>query len=111
MDKDAYGQARNASKGLFKNALVLPVAIAISSVAKDGGTFGISGLSEELGGRVGGDPIRKAIQRIVSAGAAQQLISLGPPHPDAWERRPHPLWAFAKDWADQLSADPATREV
>lgn len=111
MDKHLYAAARSASKGLFKNALVLPVAIAISSVVKDRGTFEISDLREELGGRAADDPIRKAIERITSAGAVKQLASLGPPHSDVWERRPHPLWTFAREWMDELNPEPQPEET
>lgn len=110
MDKASYRRAREASKGLFKNALILPVAVAILDGAQGGGTFEISAVREELAGRAAEDPIRKAIERLVSAGAAKQLASLGPPHPDVWERCPHPFWTFAKDWMDQLSPAPQPGE-
>jgi hypothetical protein len=103
MDKALYQQAREASKGLFNNALVLPVAVAISATTDSGGTFEISEVREGLAGRAAENQIRKAIERLVSAGAAKRLASLGPPHADAWERRPHPLWTFANDWMGQLS--------
>lgn len=103
MDKDVYEAARVASKGLFDNALVLPVALAISREINDGASFEIGHVREELGGRAAETSIRNALKRLTSTGALHQLVSLGPPHPDVWERRPHPLWTFAPDWARELN--------
>lgn len=103
MDKEEYEVVRGASKSLFDNALVLPVALAISSVAQERATFELGDLREELGGRAAETPIRRALKRIVSSGAATQLVSLGPPHSDVWERHPHPLWTFVGNWAEHLA--------
>jgi hypothetical protein len=98
MDKEAYEDARESSSGLFNNALVLPVAIAILHTVEEGATFVISELREELAGRVADNQIRDALKRIVSTGAAIRLTSDSRPRSDAWQRQAHPFWPFVGDW-------------
>ncbi len=103
MDKLHYEAARNRSSGLFKNALVLPVAVAVLVTTEEGATFVIGELREELGGRPADNQIRDALTRIVSTEAAVLLASSRPPHPDVWERRTHPFWSFVDDWVGQIN--------
>ena len=105
MDKGDYEAARDRSSGLFKNALVLPVAIAILRTAEEGATFVISELREKLGGQAADESIRKALDRLVSIEAAILLTSPGPPRRDVWERQAHPFWTFVIDWVGQLGSE------
>ena len=104
MDNSAYLEARRLSSGLFNNALVLPVTLAILEVAGENGSFKLAELGEALGGRSASNPIREALKRLEAVGAVQQLTSLGPPYPDVWERQPHPFWAFVAGWIGDLTA-------
>lgn len=105
MDKETYDAARKRSKGLFDNALVLPVAWVILTAVKEGAPFVLKDLQEALGGRASAGQIRKALERIESTEATVLLHSPGAPHPDVWERRAHPFWAFAAGWLGRLAED------
>jgi hypothetical protein len=104
MDKSAYLEARDLSSGLFNNALVLPVTLAILQVAGEGGSFKLGELGEALGGRSAPNSIREALKRLEAVGAVQQLTSLGPPYPNVWQKQPHPFWTFVADWVGHLAA-------
>lgn len=103
MDKTAYEEARRRSSGLFNNSLVLPVARAVLNTAGNGRAFKLTEVGEELGGRAPINSIRTALQRIEACGAVEQLVSLGAPYPDLWERKPHPFWDFVTGWLGQVA--------
>lgn len=95
-----YELARDRSKGLFNNALVLPVALAVEEGAKVGSDFTVADVRRWIGGRAAENQIHDVLGRIESAEAITQMPFLGRPHPRRWERVAHPLWAFVTAWAE-----------
>jgi hypothetical protein len=98
MELIEYKSARDRSKGLFNNALVLPVAMVIVAQVKVGSDLTTPDVQVWLGGRAAGNQIAEALRRIESTGAIVELPYPGRPHPHRWERREHPFWRFAVDW-------------
>ncbi len=95
-----YETARTRSKGLFKNALVLPIALAIEEQVTVGSDFTAAGVRRWISGQAAGNQIHDALGRIESAQAITQMPYPGQPHPRRWERIDHPLWAFVAAWAE-----------
>ncbi len=99
MENMDYESARRSSKGLFKNALVLPVGHAIAEEVVVGGDFTASDVRQWIGGRAESNQIRDALGRFESAEAIIELPYPGQPHPHRWERLDHPVWDFITEWS------------
>lgn len=102
MEDEAYSKLRAISSGLFKNALLIPVANEVLGIPENG-SFTASDLRQQLGGRVENNQIRDALSRLEACGAIIELPFPGRPHAHTWEREEHPFWTFASDWIRQVA--------
>jgi hypothetical protein len=93
-----YEMMRRRSRDLFKNALVLPVAMVVREHVEVGSDLTAPDVRTWLGGRAAGNQISEALRRIETTGAIIELPYPGQPHPHRWERRNHPLWRFVAEW-------------
>jgi hypothetical protein len=99
MEPMQYKTARERSRDLFNNALILPVALAVVTHVEVGSDLTAPDVLVWLGGRGAGNQVAEALRRIESTGALVELPYPGRPHPRRWERREHPFWRFATDWS------------
>jgi hypothetical protein len=109
MEEQEYIALRTASSGLFKNALVGPLAWAITETASAGEAFSCSQLRQKLGGRCADNQIREVLPRLEAAGGVVQLPFPGKPHARTWERREHPFWNFTTAWIEETLGEKARR--
>lgn len=107
MEENDYQALRAASSGLFKNALIGPLAWAVMDTVPVGGTFSGTHLRQKLNGRCADNQIRDALPRFEAAGAVAQLPFPGKPHARTWERRDHPFWSFAAAWIEETLREKA----
>lgn len=99
MEKHEYENARKRSRGLFNNALILPVAIVVAERIQPGSDFTVADVRAWMGGRAESNQIRDAVRRIEAAEAIVELPYPGRPHPHRWQRNEHPFWTFVTEWA------------
>lgn len=104
MENDSYEMLRDRSRGLFNNALVLPVALSIAEQVQVGSDLTIADIREWLGGRAASNQIREAVARIESTTAIGEMPYPGRPHPRRWQRNDHPLWSFVINWTTVRAA-------
>lgn len=98
MDLAHYQTLRARSRGLFGNALVLPIADAVAENVTVGSDFTAPDVRSWVSGRAADNQIHDALTRLASTGAIDQLPYPGRPHPRRWERADHPLWLFVAEW-------------
>lgn len=106
MDKEKYAAQRSASSALFKNSLVLPVAVIAADLVAIDATVTIPEIREGLEGRAADNAIEKSLKRLSEVGALTHIPSPGQPHPHFWIRRSHPLWNFVEEWTLALDSAP-----
>lgn len=102
MDLGVYESLRAASFALFKNSLILPVAAAVVRESEAGEVVAIAEVREVLGGRVEGNQIREALNRLTEIGASAHIPSPRRSEPHLWRREDHPFWPFADSWVRSL---------
>jgi len=100
MESIYYERLRGLSHRLFRNARIVPVAIAAAGMPL-GRSLTLGQVEQELGGRLRTNQISEVLERLEEIGAVHELPYPGQPHPRTWERLESPFWAFLEAWVVQ----------